>query len=56
MAYIYFVDPSNANQPDSEWQFEENIVLDDPLHGERVLDILKGRRVGGVEILKHREG
>jgi hypothetical protein len=54
-AYIYFVDASNPNKPGSQWQFEENIVVDDPIHGELVLDILKGRRVGGVEIIKEIE-
>jgi hypothetical protein len=48
-AYIQFVNPSSPNMPGSEWQFETNIILEHPKEGELVLDILKGRRVGGVE-------
>ena len=52
-AYIYFVSPVAANQPGSEWQFETNVMLNDPREGELVLDILKGHRVGGVEFLRY---
>ena len=50
-AYLRFVDPRNPNQPGSDWQFEENIILEDPNRGDVVLDILKEHRVGGVEFL-----
>ena len=50
-AYIYFVNPDNPNEPDSDWQFQENILLPDSIKGEIVLDILVGNRVGGVELL-----
>ena len=50
-AYTYFVDPSNANKPGAEWQFEENIVLEHSVEGDLVFDILTGHRVGGVEFL-----
>lgn len=47
-SYINFVDPTNPNQPGSEWQFKGNVLLDD----ERlVLDVLKDGRIGGVEFL-----
>ena len=49
--YIYFVHPRRANRPGSEWQFEDNIILEDPEKGELVLDVLKDGRVGGVEFL-----
>lgn len=49
--YIHFVNPRRANRPGSEWQFEDNIILEDPVKGELVLDILKDGRVGGVEFL-----
>ena len=52
-AYVHFVDPSNPNQPNSKWQFEINICLTDKKNGEVVLDILKGKIVGGVEFLKY---
>lgn len=51
-AYVHFVDPSNPNQPGSKWQFDTNICLTDKKNGEVVLDILKGKVVGGVEFLK----
>ncbi len=50
-AYYYFVSGKNANKPGAEWQFDYNILLYDPVEGGLVLDILKGRRVGGVEFL-----
>ena len=49
--YIHFVDPSRPNEPGSDWQFRRNIILEHPVHGELVLDILEGDRVGGVEFL-----
>jgi hypothetical protein len=52
-AYVHFVDPADANQPGSAWQFEENVVLEHPREGEIVLDVLRGQRVGGAEFLKH---
>jgi hypothetical protein len=51
-AYMHFVDPADANHPGSAWQFEENLVLEHPREGTIVLDILRGRRVGGAEFLR----
>ncbi len=51
-AYIYFVDPAHPGEPGSEWRFEENVLLEHPREGQLVLDVLRGRRVGGVEFLK----
>ena len=50
-AYVYFVDPSNANEPGADWQFKENIALYDASEGELLLDILRDGRVGGIEFL-----
>ncbi len=47
--YIYFVSPKNADLPGAEWQFEANIILDDPSRGMVVIDILKDGRVGGIQ-------
>lgn len=55
-AYIHFIDPLNANEPKSEWQFKENVILEHPEHGELVLDILSGNRIGGVEFLRRLPG
>ena len=52
-AYIYFVNGENPNLPNSEWQFEENIILEDKKTGTIVLDVLKGNKIGGIELLKY---
>lgn len=51
-AYLYFVDPALPNEPGSQWQFEGNVSLEHPREGTLVLDVLRGRRIGGVELLK----
>ncbi len=50
-AYIHFVSGERPNQPGSEWQFGENIVLEHETEGTIVLDILKDGRIGGIEFL-----
>lgn len=50
-AYIRFVPSDAPNQPGSEWQFDENVMLEDPERGIVVLDVLKDGRVGGAEFL-----
>ena len=52
-AYIYFVNGENPNEPNSEWLFEENIMLEDKKNGTIILDVLKGSKIGGVEFLKY---
>lgn len=49
--YIYFVSGERPNQPGSEWQFDESIVLEHETEGTIVLDILKDGRIGGIEFL-----
>ena len=49
--YIHFVSAERPNQSDSEWQFEENIVLEHETEGTIVLDILKDGRIGGIEFV-----
>ena len=48
--YVHFVDSSRPNKPGSEWQFKENIVIEDTLRGDVILDVLTGNRIGGVEM------
>ena len=48
---LHFVDPARPNEPGSDWQFGENLILEHPLEGDLVLDVLKGNRIGGVEFL-----
>lgn len=51
-AYIYFVSTTNPNQPKSNWQHKESIVLEDEKEGTIVIDILKENKIGGIEFLK----
>lgn len=53
MAYVRFVSGANPNQPGSEWQFERNLILEHPEHGEVVLDVLRDGRIGGIEMWKY---
>lgn len=50
-AYVSFVSSERPNQPGSEWQFDENIVLEHQTEGTIVLDVLKDGRIGGIEFL-----
>ena len=49
--YIQFVSAERPNQTGSEWQFDENIVLEHKTEGTIVLDVLKDGRIGGIEFL-----
>ena len=49
--YSYFVSAERPNQPGSEWQFAENIVLEHETEGTIVLDVLKDGRIGGIEFV-----
>ncbi|NCB07624.1 MAG: hypothetical protein EOM73_05625 [Bacteroidia bacterium] len=49
--YINFVSGERPNQPGSEWQIDENIVLEHETEGTIVLDILKDGRIGGIEFI-----
>jgi len=48
-AYYRFVDSLDANQPGSEWQFDESFVLEQHDKGDIVIDFLKNGKVGGIE-------
>jgi hypothetical protein len=52
-AYIPLLSSDRPNKPSSEWQFEENIVLEHSEEGTIVLDVLKGGRVGGIEMVSY---
>ncbi|HYW10931.1 MAG TPA: hypothetical protein VE871_03215 [Longimicrobium sp.] len=51
-AYLRFVDAAAPDEPGSDWQFAENVTLEHPKEGTLVLDVLTGRRVGGIEFLR----
>jgi hypothetical protein len=55
---VYFVDNTKPNEPGSEWQFAENVVLESPVDGDVILDVLKDGRIGSLEYLgrKLRDG
>lgn len=50
-AYYYFVSDENPNEEGADWQFAYNIVLEDEKEGDIVLDILKDKRIGGIEFI-----
>lgn len=50
-AYIRFVDASRPNEPGSAWQIDTSLHLESPREGWLALDILTGRRIGGVEFV-----
>jgi hypothetical protein len=52
-AFIYFVSPENPNQPGAEWQFERNLQLNSPQHGQIIIDVLTNQRIGGIEFLRY---
>jgi hypothetical protein len=52
-AYYYFVNPENQNREGSEWQFKENLIVQDERLGDIILDILEDDKVGGVELLRY---
>ena len=45
-AYIYFVDPETP-----EWQHDDSIDMEHPTEGMVVIDVLKKRRIGGIELV-----
>ena len=49
--YVKFVNSYKPNQKGSEWQFDENIILEHETEGTIVLDILKDGRIGGIEFI-----
>lgn len=48
-AYYQFVDSGNPNEPGTEWQHEECIIIEQQNDGDIVIDLLKDGRVGGIE-------
>lgn len=50
-AYVHYVPPAEPNQPCSQWHFEINVVIDHSVLGKVVIDILKGNRIGGIELV-----
>ena len=52
-AYVYYINPKNANQPGADWQFQENIVLEHEKEGTIVIDFLKDGKVGEIEFVKY---
>jgi hypothetical protein len=49
--YIRFIESENANQPGADWQFDTNLVLEETEYGLVVLDLLKNKRIGGIEFV-----
>ncbi len=53
LAYIPIISSDRANQPGSHWQFEGSVVLECEENVDIILDILKGDRLGGIEMTSH---
>ncbi len=49
--YYHFVDSRNPNQPGSEWQHDESIVIEQQNKGDIIIDLLKDGRIGGIEFI-----
>ena len=49
--YFQFISSKDANQPNSEWQHDECIVIEQKDKGDIVIDLLKDGRIGGIEFL-----
>jgi hypothetical protein len=45
---VYFVNADRPNQPGSEWQFRENVVLESPVDGDIIIDVLQDGRIGSL--------
>lgn len=50
-AYISLKKLYDSNELDSDWQFDENIVLEHDTEGTIVLDIYKNGKIGGIELI-----
>jgi len=47
----YFLSPLNPNQPNSKWQFKENISINCWKEGELIFDIMRNGDIGALEII-----
>ena len=54
-AYVGYVSRCNPNQSGAEWQFLANVVLHHEELGTVVIDVLKGNRLGGIELVSRIE-
>lgn len=50
-AYVGYVERQNPDQPGSDWQFQNNIVLHHVKFGMVIIDILIGNHIGGIELV-----
>lgn len=50
--YYQFVSSRNPNQPGSEWQHKECVVIEQENEGDIVIDLLKDGRIGGIEFIE----
>jgi hypothetical protein len=55
-AYVAYVSRLNPNQPGADWQFHTNVVLNHKEFGMVVIDVLKGDRLGGIELVNRIQG
>ena len=49
--YCFVVSDNKPNQPGSNWQHDECVVIEQKEKGEIVIDLLKDGRIGGIEFI-----
>ncbi len=49
--YSFIVSDNKPNQPGSNWQHDESIVIEQEEKGDIVIDVLKDGRIGGIEFI-----
>lgn len=50
-AYVRYISRVHANQPGSEWQYTGSVTLHHRDFGMVVIDLLEGKRIGGIEFV-----
>jgi len=50
-AYVGFISAERANLPGAEWQYDFSVELYCPDNGFLVVDVMKDKRIGGVEFV-----
>lgn len=49
--YSFVIPDSKPNQPGSNWQHAESIVIEQEQMGDIVIDLLKDGQIGGIEFI-----
>ena len=49
--YSLVIADNKPNQPGSNWQYDESIVIEQKNAGDIIIDLLKDGRIGGIEFM-----